>query len=79
MKTIAELFEIIAQAVSQNNKEFNTWFVEYMGHTNNLKIRYYLTGWSIEGSELVEKLDVKLDEDGIQAAYWFIKTKIFTE
>jgi hypothetical protein len=76
MKTIAELFEIIGQAVSENSREHDTWFVDYSGHVNSLRIQYHFTGWSSESSDLAAKLEVKLDEDGIQAAYWFIKTKL---
>lgn len=76
MKTLTELFEIIAQAVKENSAERRTWFVDYSGHVNKLRIQYHLVGWSNENSDIASKLDVYLDENGIQAAYWFIKTKL---
>lgn len=73
MKTISELFELIAQAVQRNHK-FNHWFFDYSGHVNKLSIRYYQFGW--EENRNHKKLDVYLTDDGIQAAYWFIKTNL---
>ena len=74
MKTLAELFEIIGQAVSENRREYRTWFVEYSGHVNTLRVDFYLTGWASDKPHA--NLEVKLDEEGVQAAYWFIKTKL---
>lgn len=72
MKTMKDLFELVAVAVERNSK-YNHFFVDYSGHVNKLTITYYLGGWNSES--VGEKLEVKLDEDGIQAAYWFLKTK----
>ncbi len=76
MKTIAELFELIGKAVNENRSDYGTWFVNYSGHVNKLRLCYHLTGWSLETCDVKDELDVNLDEDGIQAAYWFIKTKL---
>ncbi len=76
MKTLAELFEIIGQAVSENSRDYHTWFINYSGHVNSLSIYFHFTGWCSKNSDTAAKLEVKLDEDGIQAAYWFIKTKL---
>lgn len=76
MKTLTELFEIIGKAVSENRGDCRTWFVNYSGHVNKLSIHYHFTGWSISTCDVKDELDVNLDEDGIQAAYWFIKTKL---
>ena len=73
MKTLQDLFELMAQAVEKNNK-FNHWFFSYSGHVNGLRISYYSCGWALDRH--AEELDVKITEDGIQAAYWFIKTKL---
>jgi len=75
MKTLSELFELVAQAVDQNNDfTSRTWFIDYSGHVNKLQVRFYFAGWSTDAH--VEKVEFKLDEDGIQGAYWFIKTRL---
>jgi hypothetical protein len=74
MKTLKDLFELVAVAVEQNNSSFSTWFVDYHGHVNKIDITYYFTEWSETASS--ESASFKLNEDGIQGAYWFIKTKL---
>ena len=75
MKTLKDLFELVAVAVEQNNDfTSRTWFIDFSGHVNKLNIRYYLTGWGKENH--CESVTFTLDEDGIQGAYWFIKTRI---
>ena len=74
MKTLSELFELVAQAVEQNNRRDNDWFIDYSGHVNKLAIRYYFAGWSEEAH--VDSVDFYLTEEGIQGAYWFIKTRL---
>ena len=75
MKTLKDLFELVAVAV-ENNNDFtsNTWFINYSGHVNQLDIRFYLTGWSKEGC--ADTVNFKLNDEGIQGAYWFIKTRL---
>lgn len=75
MKTLAELFEIIGVAVGQNGTNSHHFFIDYMGHINKLSVKYYLYGWH-EESVHADRIEVKLTEDGIQSAYWFIKTKL---
>ena len=79
MKTLADLFEIIGQAVSQNGPKRNTWVVDYLGNTNKLFLRHHLHGWTSSTDRDAENLEVDLNEDGIQAAYWFIKAKLLTK
>lgn len=76
MKTLTELFELVAKAleVSQISKYNGTWFIDYAGHVNKIHIRYYRTGWSADA--IAEIVDFKLDIEGIQGAYWFIKTRL---
>jgi hypothetical protein len=75
MKTLQDLFELVAKAIEQNNDfTSNDWFINYSGHVNQLSVRYYYTGWSTDAH--AEKVDFKLDDDGIQGAYWFIKTRL---
>lgn len=74
MRTLKDLFELVAVAVEQNEEKYRTWFIDYHGHVNKISIRYYLTGWD-ENSN-AEDASFRLDEDGIQGAYWFIKTKL---
>lgn len=64
MKTLNDLFDLIAQA-SQIKVLFNLWFFEYNGETNYLSIRYSK-----------EELKVYLNERGIQNAYYFIKSRL---
>lgn len=76
MKTLTELFELVAKAleVSQISKYNGTWFIDYSGHVNKINIRYYRAGWSADA--IAESVDFKLDVEGIQGAYWFIKTRL---
>jgi hypothetical protein len=75
MKTLKDLFELVALAV-ENNNDFtsNKWFINYSGHVNQLDVRFYLTGWAKDN--FADSVTFKLDEDGIQGAYWFIKTRL---
>lgn len=73
MKTLNDLFELIAQAIKENNK-YNNWFINYSGHVNKLSITYFQFGWS--ESAIPEKLSEDLNEEGIQSAYWFIKSRL---
>ena len=74
MKTLNELFELVAMAVKINQTFSQDWFIDYSGHVNQLSIRFYLTGWSEDGH--FESVKFKLNEEGIQGAYWFIKTRL---
>lgn len=74
MKTLKDLFELVAVAVEQNGTIYKTWFVDYHGHVNKIDIKYYFIGWAEDHP--FESASFKLDEDGIQGAYWFIKTKL---
>jgi hypothetical protein len=77
MKTIKDLFELVGQAVENNNDHTsNQWFIDYSGHVNRLNIRYYLTGWSKDNDRHCDNVSFTIDEDGIQGAYWFIKTRL---
>lgn len=79
MKTKAELFSLIAQAVIITEESHKCgigpqWFVHFSGHVNKLCIDYYFGGWSTDRTS--EKIEVTLDEVGTQAAYWFIQSKL---
>lgn len=74
MKTLKELFELVAVAVERNNFNSEDWFIDYSGHVNKISIRYYLCGWSKDSQS--EQANFTLDSDGIQGAYWFIKTRM---
>ena len=77
MKTINDLFFLIGNAVEDNGAKRKTWFFDYHGHVNKLDIRFYLTGWENDAEPVhYQDLTFLMDEDGIQAAYWFIKTKL---
>ena len=50
MKSIKQLFEVVALAVQKNsddskNKYCSHWFIDYSGHTNKLAIQYFPYGW----------------------------------
>jgi hypothetical protein len=75
MKTLSELFELVAKTVEKSQKKYGShWFIDYSGHVNKLAIRYYFAGWSEEAH--FENVDFYLTEEGIQGAYWFIKTRL---
>ena len=74
MKTLSDLFELVAKAVKENHK-YNTWFIDFSGHINTLRAEHYMGGWS-EDNKVSESFRYTLDEDGIQAAYWAIKTRL---
>lgn len=74
MKTLAELFELVAVVVERNQKGYGHWFIDYSGHVNKLSIRYHVTGWSKDS--VADEVDFYLTEEGIQGAYWFIKSKL---
>ena len=77
MKTVKDLFAIMGEAQEQN-REHNHWFFNYSGHVNRIEIRFYPCGWlNREENPIEEKFGCYIDnEDGIQAAYWFIKSKL---
>lgn len=75
MKTLKDLFELVSMTIDQTNDfTSKTWFIRYSGHVNQLEVEFYLTGWSKENHS--DKVSFKLDDDGIQGAYWFIKTRL---
>jgi hypothetical protein len=75
MKNTQELFELVAKAVEQNQRECSPhWFINYSGHVNNMNIKFYSCGWS--DNARYEGNDEYLTEDGIQSLYWFIKTRL---
>jgi hypothetical protein len=76
MKTLSELFELVAVAVERNQQRSETWFFDYSGHVNKLSIRYHECGWKSGGESHRVIVDFYLTEEGIQGAYWFIKTNL---
>ena len=76
MKTLKDLFEIMAEAAAENQASYRTWFIDYSGHVNHLEVKFYFTGWGADGSSPCERLNQKLNEDGIQVAYYWIKTRL---
>lgn len=76
MKTLQDITLLIAVAMNSCNEK-PTWFFDFSGHVSKLEIRYYPFGWSIADNVIIDSLDIKLnDEDSIQSAYWFIKSKL---
>ena len=76
MKTLKDLFDLIAQATNENCPDSRTWFFSFSGHVNTLDITYYSTGWDVDKEHLREQIKEYLTEEGIQATYWFIKTRL---
>ena len=77
MKTLKDLFELVATATEQNKADYRTWFFDYHGHVNKMRIRYYFTGWVKDStSSAFEEINQVLTEDGIQCLYYFIKTRL---
>ncbi len=80
MKTIKDLFELVGKATEQNGKTYNQWFFDFSGHVNKMKVEYFPTGWKENYAPTIsEKIDQVLNEEGIQALYWFIKTRLKRE
>lgn len=76
MKNLKDLFELVALAVENNNDHTSAnWFIDYSGHVNQLNIRYHIIGWE-RGKDVSDSVTFRLDEDGVQGAYWFIKTRL---
>jgi hypothetical protein len=76
MKTLKDLFELVATATEQNREDYRTWFFNFSGHVNKISVKFYDTGWKRDGGGHPEEIDQTLDEEGIQALYWFIKTRL---
>lgn len=72
MKTLQDLFSLVAKAIEQNGSSH--WFINYSGHVNKIYIKFYFTGWSED--KHFESAEFYLTEEGIQGAYWYIKTKL---
>lgn len=75
MKTLKEVLELASEAILQNSKSHNTWFIDYSGHVNLLQIRYYPVGWSSNREDnVMREVSAYTDnEEDLQLAYWFIK------
>ena len=71
MKTLQDLFSLVAVAIENKNGH---WFIDYSGHVNRIYIKFYFTGWSKDNH--FESAEFYLTEEGIQGAYWYIKTKL---
>jgi hypothetical protein len=76
MKNTKDLFELIAQATEENSREFKCWFFNYSGHVNEMTISFYFSGWEKDRENHSETIRQKLNEEGIQVLYWFIKTRL---
>mgnify|MGYP003647494121 CR=1 FL=1 len=75
MKTINDLMGLVAIATEQNNfLNTNHWMINFAGHVNTMSIELYRGGW--EKGAYSEKISQKLDEDGTQALYYFLKTRL---
>lgn len=78
MKTIQDLFELIADAVIEDKTRqtySSKWFIDFSGHVNLLSVRYYSTGWSTD-KKPTHQCEVYLSVEGVQEAYWFIKNRL---
>ena len=77
MKDLKDLMTLITKCLEQNSAERNTWFVNFSGHVNQLTISYYMCGWDTEANKTgnEDRCTVKLTEEGIQEAYWFIANR----
>ena len=77
MKTLKDLFELIALAVNENTTGRKDWFIKYYGHINQMSIKYYYLGWKADSPS--EEITEELNEEGIQAAYWFVMSRLSTK
>ena len=77
MKNLTELFELMAIAIEQSKGRSTDWFFNYVGHVNQIDVTYYRFGWNRNEKDIDSvRLSFGIDEDGIQAAYWFIKANL---
>lgn len=76
MKTINDLFNLVAEATSQNSADHRTWFFNFSGHVNTMNISFWHTGWNADYPTSEQKIEQHLTEEGIQTLYWFIKTRL---
>ena len=77
MKNVKQLFEVVAEAVAQNIKDKHNskhWFIDHSGHVNGMTIAFYRNGWTKDC--ISESITNKVNEDGIQSLYWFIKSRL---
>jgi len=75
MKNLNDLMTLITKCLEQNGEhERNHWFIDFSGHVNQLSIRRWKHGW--EMGRTSEDCIVRLTEDGIQEAYWFLANRI---
>lgn len=77
MKNLTELFEMMAIAIEQSKGASADWFFNYSGHVNQIDITYYRFGWTRNEKDTDSvRLSFGVNQDGIQAAYWFIKANL---
>lgn len=77
MKTINDMMTLLGEAMNENTRDYKTWFFSFSGHVNSIEIRFYPTGWSHDENRHFNSLSVYLDnEESIQCAYWWVKTKL---
>ena len=87
MKTIQDLFQLVADAVAEDKlradyERKGRWFIDFSGHVNGLSIRHYRTGWDADKNiadnnrNSVDYCNVYLTTDGVQEAYWFINNRL---
>ena len=74
MKSLAELYKVLSIATKSKR---GTWFINFSGHVNRMWIKYYPMGWKSEGYS--QDIEQELDEEGIQALYWFVRTRLTDE
>lgn len=77
MKTVSELLELVALAVQKNeqfNKNQDIWFIDFSGHVNQIRVRYYLV---YDNDNNFDSCRGYLDNpDQIQELYYFIKNRL---
>ncbi len=78
MKTLKDLFEVLAEATKENGNTSNHWFISFSGHVNKISVRHFDTGWKIDQDREAhsQACEQTLNEEGIQAVYWFVKTRL---
>ncbi len=74
MKTLNDLMKLQAEAIESSKYSLEDWFFSFSGHVNKMKINYYFTGWKSDGHS--DSIEQTLNKEGIQALYWFIKTRL---
>ena len=78
MKTLTDLLQLQAKAMEKYNKDsiFGQVFFSFSGHVNRMDVRYYPLGWDKKDDALEHQFTTYVNEEGIQAMYWWLRVNL---